>query len=723
MTKILKKSSTALAVLLAALMIVTLIPVKTFAQSDVVSITSEFLQAARDYATTNPREIYQGVVEYCPLEGVEGSGMFLFYGPGEFRLDEDISLSKEVFRLCNNSDTEAFTFNLNGHSLTLTEDHVYADDAYELVASYTGKIIITGNGSLNVADTCQGEALFNTTDYLYIENGTFNGEVGSNWAHTININGGVFNDIVKFDGDAVISGGTFNDEIIAESTGNVQISGGIFKDELTLRRNANISGGTFNEVVNVTRTATISGGTFNKSLSFNASEISGGVFNHILTLNGTSHITNGDFSEVDTRGDVTIDGGNFQRLECETRWDATQLANVVINGGNFILNDDELVTPVNPTIEIGDVNATINNANVVWDLTGAAAMGNAIELNCYEEGSLTINGGTFVGGTNGHGIWVNGNASSLTVNGGEFTGPLGGMVVALNDIDLPNIVLNRGIFKVDGTVSDKNEAAIYIVGPKGLASEDANKYFNSMLGKDSEYTPALEITTFAEEGYAQDAFFSQDKLAVMPKSNVSPETEDTLATEFNNLIGKILAGESVEGIDAGLAAEILDAIAEGKAVDVGVAITPKSAEELGEDANKIEGAVTNKQKIGAFFDINIEVSIDGEVRGYITKLDNGILLKLPLINGIGDVPGGYSRTFKVARVHNGELAMLDAERENDSVKTFSDRYSTYAIVYEDARNVTPQTADNATPVVYITVFALELVGVGIVIYSKKYKEE
>ena len=705
MTKILKKSSTALAVLLAALMIVTLIPVKTFAQSDVVSITSEFLQNARDFAKTAEQgERYLGVVEYCPLEGVEGSGMFLFYGPGEFRLDEDISLSKEVFRLCNDSNTEAFTFNLNGHSLTLTADHVYADDAYELVASYTGKIIITGDGSLAVAEGCKGEALFNTTDYLYIENGTFNGEVGSNWAHTININGGTFNDLVYADGGAVISGGTFNDEV--RSTGNVQISGGIFEDELNLSKNANISGG-----------------TFNKSLSFNASEISGGVFNHILTLNGTSHITNGDFSEVDTRGDVTIDGGNFQRLECETRWDATQLANVVINGGNFILNDDELVTPVNPTIEIGDVNATINNANVVWDLTGTAAMGNAIELNCYEEGSLTINGGTFVGGTNGHGIWVNGNASSLTVNGGEFTGPLGGMVVALNDIDLPNIVLNRGIFKVDGTVSDKNEAAIYIVGPKGLASEDANKYFNSMLGKDSEYTPALEITPFAKEGYAQDAFFSQDKLAVMPKSNVSPETEDTLATEFNSLIGKILAGESVEGIDAGLAAEILDAIAEGKTVDVGVAITPKSAEELGEDANKIEGAVANKQKIGAFFDINIEVSIDGEVRGYITKLDNGILLKLPLINGLGDVPGGYSRTFKVARVHNGELAMLDAERENDSVKTFSDRFSTYAIVYEDARNVTPQTADNATPVVYITVFALELVGVGIVIYSKKYKEE
>ena len=671
MTKILKKSSTALALLLAALMIVTLIPVKTFAQSDVVSITSDFLAAAREFAKTAEQgERYRGVVEYCPLEGVEGSGMFLFYGPGEFRLDEDISLSKEVFRLCNDSDTKAFTFNLNGHSLTLTEDHVYAGDAYELVAAYSGKIIITGNGTLAVAEGCRGEALFNTTDYLYIENGTFNGEVGSNWAHTININGGTFNDLVYADGGAVISGGTFKERVY-----------------------------------------------------LNASEISGGVFNHILTLNGTSHIIKGDFSEVDTRGDVTIDGGNFQRLDCDTSAYAEELANVVINGGIFVFDDYNLTSPINPTIEIGDVNATINNALVLWDVDSDVAMGNAIELNCDDEGSLTINGGNFIGGTGGHGIFVNGNAALLTINGGEFTGPLGGMAVWLDDSELPNIVLNRGIFKTDGTVSDKNEAAISIVGPKGLASEDANKYFNSMLGKDSEYTPALEITTFAEEGYAQDAFFSQDKLAVMPKSNVSPETEDTLATEFNSLIGKILAGESVEGIDAELAAEILDAIAEGKTVDVGVAITPKSAEELGEDASKIEGAVANNQKIGAFFDINIEVSIDGEVRGYITKLDNGILLKLPLINGLGDVPGGYSRTFKVARVHNGELAMLDAERENDSVKTFSDRYSTYAIVYEDARNVTPQTADNATLVVYITVFALELVGVGIVIYSKKYKEE
>ena len=705
MTKILKKSSTALALLLAALMIVTLIPVKTFAQSDVVSITSDFLAAAREFAKTAEQgERYRGVVEYCPLEGVEGSGMFLFYGPGEFRLDEDISLSKEVFRLCNDSNMEAFTFNLNGHSLTLTEDHVYAGDAYELVAAYSGKIIITGNGTLAVAEGCQGEALFNYTDNLYIEKGTFNGEVGSNWAHTININGGTFNDLVYADGGAVISGGTFNDEV--RSTGNVQISGGIFEDELNLSKNANISGGTFKERVYL-----------------NASEISGGVFNHILTLNGTSHIIKGDFSEVDTRGDVTIDGGNFQRLDCDTSAYAEELANVVINGGIFVFDDYKLTSPINPTIEIGDVNATINNALVLWDVDSDAAMGNAIELNCDDEGSLTINGGNFIGGTGGHGIFVNGNAALLTINGGEFTGPLGGIAVWLDDSELPNVVLNRGIFAIDGTSSGNYEAAISIVGPKGLASEDANKYFNSMLGKDSEYTPALEITTFAEEGYAQDAFFSQDKLAVMPKSNVSPETEDTLATEFNNLIGKILAGESVEGIDAELAAEILDAIAEGKTVDVGVAITPKSAEELGEDASKIEGAVANNQKIGAFFDINIEVSIDGEVRGYITKLDNGILLKLPLINGLGDVPGGYSRTFKVARVHNGELAMLDAERENDSVKTFSDRYSTYAIVYEDARNVTPQTSDNATVVVYITVFALGLVGVGIVIYSKKYKEE
>ncbi len=723
MAKILKKSSTALSFLLVLLMVITLMPVKALAVTGAVTITNDFLQDARNFATSNPGEKYQGVVMYFTYNGASGNGIFEFYGPGEFVLGEDISLDKEVFRLCNDSATEAFTFNLNGKSLTLTSDYVYDKDVYELVSCDTGKIIITGDGSLNVNEGCEGEALFNYTNNLYIENGTFNGEVGSNWSHTININGGTFNDLVYVDGDAVISGGTFNDEIIAESTGNVQISGGSFKDELTLRRNANISGGTFEEEVNVLKVATISGGTFKDRVYLNASEISGGVFDTILTLNGTSHITNGDLSEVDTRGDVTIDGGDFQRLDCDTSAYAEELANVVINGGNFVFDDYNLTSPVNPTIEIGDVNATINNANVVWAVESDVAMGNAIELNCDDEGSLTINGGNFIGGTGGHGIFVNGNAALLTINGGEFTGPLGGMAVWLDDSVLPNVVLNRGIFAIDGTVSDKNEAAISIVGPKGLASEDANKYFNSMLGVDSEYTPALEITTFAEEGYAQDAFFSQDKLAVMPKSNVSPETEDTLATEFNSLIGKIVAGESVEGIDAELAKEILDAIAEGKTVDVGVAITPKSAEELGEDANKIEGAVANNQKIGAFFDINIEVSIDGEVRGYITKLDNGILLKLPLINGLGDVPGGYSRTFKVARVHNGELAILDAERENDSVKTFSDRYSTYAIVYEDARNVTPQTADNATLVVYITVFALELVGVGIVIYSKKYKEE
>lgn len=72
-----------------------------------------------------------------------------------------------------------------------------------------------------------------------------------------------------------------------------------------------------------------------------------------------------------------------------------------------------------------------------------------------------------------------------------------------------------------------------------------------------------------------------------------------------------------------------------------------------------------------------------------------------------------TRTYKIVRVHEGETSIIDVEFNEDTGEiTFeTDRFSTYALIYNDVQVEMNQTGDTASAWTWI----LLMVGVGMVV--------
>ena len=72
-----------------------------------------------------------------------------------------------------------------------------------------------------------------------------------------------------------------------------------------------------------------------------------------------------------------------------------------------------------------------------------------------------------------------------------------------------------------------------------------------------------------------------------------------------------------------------------------------------------------------------------------------------------------TRTYKIVRVHEGETSIIDVEFNEDTGEiTFeTDRFSTYALIYNDVQVEMNQTGDTAS----VWSWILLMVGVGMVV--------
>ena len=80
------------------------------------------------------------------------------------------------------------------------------------------------------------------------------------------------------------------------------------------------------------------------------------------------------------------------------------------------------------------------------------------------------------------------------------------------------------------------------------------------------------------------------------------------------------------------------------------------------------------------------------------------------------------RTYKVMRIHEGKIDILDASYDATTGKLSfeTDRFSTYTLVYTDTPvSDNPKTGDNAPLALAITVMLISLCSVFVIISRKK----
>ena len=101
--------------------------------------------------------------------------------------------------------------------------------------------------------------------------------------------------------------------------------------------------------------------------------------------------------------------------------------------------------------------------------------------------------------------------------------------------------------------------------------------------------------------------------------------------------------------------------------------------------NALNQAIGNNYKIAAYYNVAIIVYVDGHFIGFITEIPNQLSITVPFPNGVPNLSDGYQRVWKLMRYHNGEVIELDAQKTENGMTFDNDKYSYFALLYEDIK--------------------------------------
>ena len=463
------------------------------------------------------------------------------------------------------------------------------------------------------------------------------------------MNGGCVSRIAHWDGTMTIAGGTVGSDDSWDEMGALYIDQGT----------VNVSGGTIYGIYNTAGELTVTGGSVT----------------YIQQEGGAIKLSGGKIGRVGAWNNDSGENG----LSLEIAGNATEIAKLSVGyyGGE----------------SAGYAEVTISGAPQIQSLGFDFDEGEGVW------GSLTITGGYF--GEDPKAVLATYDAANT-------------ITAVINEVEEYNSQSNwiedhetYGWRIVGGDYGDDgNENVSYSVAFNtngGTQIADQNVEANGVAVKPED--PTREHYSFVN-WYADEAFttpfdfvapitadttvYAKWNYEMEVESQDNTEASTEAAEEVKKLVEQIVAGNEVEGMDAALVGKINDAIADGKDIKVQVT-SPKVAEaDVQADADKIREKVRetvgNDAVVAAFYDIDVNVLIDGALAGNVTKLGHKIPLRLAVPDDLPAVPAGFTRVFSVFKLHGGVASKLSANMNGIWCEFESDEFSTYALVYEDVKD-------------------------------------
>ena len=161
--------------------------------------------------------------------------------------------------------------------------------------------------------------------------------------------------------------------------------------------------------------------------------------------------------------------------------------------------------------------------------------------------------------------------------------------------------------------------------------------------------------------------------------NISEDSLKKVEKEVVTIVENILAGKEVTQVDDNAKKKIEDAVAARKTIVSKVIVNSKEANNVSEtDKNSIDAIVKDNEKVANYLDIQVVISIDDEIVDAIDNLSEEIEIKV-------NIPQEYQdkEIFYIVRLHDGKAEKLATKREGNILTFATDRFSTYALVYEE----------------------------------------
>lgn len=442
---------------------------------------------------------------------------------------------------------------------------------------------------------------------------------------------------------------------------------------------------------------------------------------------------------------VIINGGEIISI------DATLSGNNTLGTMNFVVNGGTLTSKRGPAIYMpGPVALTITDGTINGGLS-------------IRMGKITITGGTINATTSSidsiseyydysGSAWF---ADAIYVWGGTYTSKDEGTTNIL-DLNITGGTIN---------VANKEGSAVAIYDMGKVAQEmKVNISGNAKLITNSKTRNAYDVLTLTEagvtnikSGYNNPEFIGKVSTVItggtfsssVAKYITSEYVESKLENEY--VVAKkelkvdtptIDTTKPVEEVTVGVKEDdtlkdtLVKAIKDSK-IDVAdinaivlVTIDNQKEEQVPEEAAKSINELAKEKeniKVVSFFDItlNVKNNVTGETLGTLSTLDNKIKFNMALPEELTKVAEGYTRKYYVVRYHDGKSEIISASVDGNVLSFESDKFSTYALAYEDVKDeviVNPPTGDKI--VLDLVVGIVSVAGLGLVAKSiakrKKY---
>ena len=523
------------------------------------------------------------------------------------------------------------TLNLNGHTITNDSDHTIINN---------GTLDINGEGTID--NITHGKAaIYNELGATATLNGgtyTRSEEKGSN---STNNGGNSYYNIVNH------GKMTINENVVVEQNGKFSslLENGWYDgtqntngtpSELT------INGGTFSGGLNTIKNddygkLIINNGTFENVSqavlsNWNIAEVNGGTFTSV----NSNVILNGKLDNIMDQGILTIKGGKFVAAEGKAviakmgGGNDESLKEIKITGGTFSFDVKTYVAEGYKTYLVD------NNYKVVPKTTG-------IELS---DENINI---------------AKGNAVTLTAT----LKPEGA---------IDEITWSSDDSKV-ATVDANGKVTAIGAGKATITATAGNK------------TATCEVTVYEVESDVEAPVIDTSKPVDEVTVGINDkESQQNISDTMTSIVDGIINKKEVTSVSGKTVENIKNAINEGKVISTEVQVTPvKETEVNAQDKKVLEDHIDQNVNIAQYLDINILVKANNQVIGEINQLNKEITFTVAIPEDLMK----EGRTFYVIRVHDGKAEKLETVENEDGTLTFkTDKFSTYALAYEDVQEST-----------------------------------
>ena len=403
----------------------------------------------------------------------------------------------------------------------------------------------------------------------------------------------------------------------------------------------------------------------------------------VLTINGGTFSGGLNTIKNDDYGQLTINNGTFENVSQAAllNWNIA-----TVNGGTFTSNNSNVILNGRLDDPMDQGILTITGGKFVAakdkDVIAKMSIGNEDSLK-----GVTITGGTYSSDVS---QYIDTDYNVHYVDGEYIIAPMTTKITLSSTQE--NIHVGDSLtLKATVEPSDSLDAVTWSSSDSKVATVDANGKVTAIgagkatiTAKAGNQTATCEVTVYEVESDVEVPVIDTSKPVDEVTVGINDEeSQKNISDTLTSIVDDITNGKEVTSVSDETVENIKEAIDNGQVISTEVQVTSVEETEVNaQDKKVLEDHIDENVNIAQYFDINILVKADNQVIGEINQLNKEITFTVAIPEDL--MKDG--RTFYIIRVHDGKAETLETVENEDGTLTFkTDKFSTYALAYEDVQ--------------------------------------